>query len=409
MPQGIFSNSITSPSSSHRVLNIVLVNARRVVNAKGGAEKVFCAMANAFVKKGHKVTAVCVDRTEGEPGFQLDEGVNFIIAGLTKLPISLLPVMRKIRALCFSREKRRNNRAILVAKATAYQLQSVFAKSTPDVVVCFQPEATQAVKLLLGDSVPVVTMIHSTPTVIFSKGTPESVISAVSSSSVVQVLRPEFEVQVKKLMPTANLVTIPNSVPQFKQVAPLSSNTIINVGRIAPEKRQVLLVKAFSLLQEEFKGSWNLELWGETHVNPQYTRELDTIEECGIGNQVHLCGTTNNVPRELERASVFAFPSEYEGFPLALTEAMSMGLPAVGWSGCPSVNKLIRDGKNGILCDSTPESLAKALATLMGSVELRKRLGQSAKEDMKEFAPEKVWDRWESMLLSLANKRSLHA
>ena len=68
---------------------------------------------------------------------------------------------------------------------------------------------------------------------------------------------------------------------------------------------------------------------------------------------------------------------------------------------------LIQDGKNGILCDATPESLAKALATLMENVELRKHLGQNAKEDMKEFAPEKIWDRWESILLSLANKRIL--
>lgn len=407
MPQGIFSDSTTTPSYLRRSLNIALVNARRVVNAKGGAEKVFCAMANALVQKGHKVSAICVDQTEGVPGFPLNEGVNFIIVGLKKLPLSLLPVIRKIRALCLNREKRKNNRAILLAKATAYQLQSVFAKSLPDVVVCFQPEATQAVKLLLGNSVPVVTMIHSTPTIIFPKGTPQSIISAVSSSCVVQVLRPEFEVQLKKIMPTANLVTIPNCVPQFKKVAPLSSKTIINIGRIAPEKRQVLLVKAFSLIQEQFKG-WSLELWGERQVNPQYTRKLtNTIEECGIGDQVHLCGTTNDVPKQLARASIFAFPSEYEGFPLALTEAMSMGIPAVGWVDCPSVNKLIRDGENGILCDATPESLAKALATLMENVELRKHLGQNAKEDMKEFAPEIIWDRWESILLSLANKRIL--
>lgn len=407
MPQGVFSDSITVPYKPPRSLNIALVNAWRVVNAKGGTEKVFCAMANALVRRGHRITAVCLDQKEGIPGFPLDERVNFVIAGHAKLPFSLTPTVRRIRSLSLNREKRRNERTVLAVKATAHKLQSVFSNVVPDVVVCFQPEATQAVQLLFRNAVPVVTMLHNTPTSFFPKGTPQSVISSVSSSSVVQVLRPEFELQLKNIMPAANIMTIPNCVPQFQQVAPLSSKTIVNIGRISPVKRQVLLVKAFALIQEQFPD-WKLELWGEKDIDSTYTRELvDVIQACGITNKVNLCGTTNDVPQQLVRASIFAFPSEYEGFPLALTEAMSMGLPAIGWKECPAVNTLIQDGKNGILCDATPESLAKALATLMENVELRKHLGQNAKEDMKEFAPEKIWDRWESILLSLANKRIL--
>lgn len=408
MPQGVFSDSTIASSKSNRSLNIALVNVGRVVDIKGGAEKVFCVMANTLVQRGHKVTAISGDQREGVPGFQLDARVNFIVVGHAELPLSLLPIMCKIRALSLNKEKRRNERAILAAKVTAYRFQSAFANLTPDVIVCFQPEATQAVQLLVGNSVPVVTMLHNTPTIFFSPKTSKASILAVATSNIVQVLRPEFEVQLKKLMPTANIVTIPNGVPQFQESASLSLKTIINVARISPEKRQVLLVKAFALIHEKFPG-WELELWGETNYAPKYTRELvDTIKKCGIENKVHLCGTTNDVPQQLERASVFAFPSEYEGFPLALTEAMAMGLPTVGWKECPAVNTLIQDGKNGLLCDAEPESLAKALARLMGSVDLRKRLGQTAKEDMKEFAPEKIWDRWEAILLSLANnKRAL--
>lgn len=45
----------------------------------------------------------------------------------------------------------------------------------------------------------------------------------------------------------------------------------------------------------------------------------------------------------------FAFPSAYEGFGLSLAEAMSMGLPAVGYKSCSAVNELIVDGKNGFV------------------------------------------------------------
>ena len=58
-------------------------------------------------------------------------------------------------------------------------------------------------------------------------------------------------------------------------------------------------------------------------------------------------GSTNDVPDVLRQGDIFAFPSAYEGFGLSLAEAMSMGLPAVGYKSCSAVNELIVDGKNG--------------------------------------------------------------
>ena len=68
------------------------------------------------------------------------------------------------------------------------------------------------------------------------------------------------------------------------------------------------------------------------------------------------------------------------------------------------MNTLIRDGENGFLCDGTPESLAEALRKLMRDQDLRLRLGAQAKEDMKESAPERVWDQWEDLLTELVEK-----
>ena len=61
-------------------MRILLLNTYRVVNAKGGTEKVFCDMANAMAEKGHEVFAVCLDENQGLPGFQLDERVIFLNA-----------------------------------------------------------------------------------------------------------------------------------------------------------------------------------------------------------------------------------------------------------------------------------------------------------------------------------------
>lgn len=114
-----------------------------------------------------------------------------------------------------------------------------------------------------------------------------------------------------------------------------------------------------------------------------------------------LNGTTNNVAEVLKSADIFAFPSAYEGFGLALAEAMSTGLPAVGFKSCSGVNELIVDGENGLLCDDGVEALAEALDKLMSSKDLRVKMGKAAKESMKQFAPETIWNKWEALLESI--------
>ena len=216
-----------------------------------------------------------------------------------------------------------------------------------------------------------------------------------------QVLRPEFVDVLLDILPSATVEVIPNCVPQFPISANRSSNTIINVGRISSGKRQTLLIEAFALVKDKFP-TWKLELWGETHCDTKYTVTVKSvIKKNGLEDCVRLCGATDNVPLQLKNASIFAFPSEFEGWGLALTEALSMGLPAIGCKECPAVNTLIRDGENGLLCDDTPESLAEALSKLMSDESLRIRFGNVAQKDMKAYAPERVWDQWENLLRSL--------
>ena len=114
--------------------------------------------------------------------------------------------------------------------------------------------------------------------------------------------------------------------------------------------------------------------------------------------QIIFCGTCDNVLKKLETAKIFAFPSSYEGFPLSLTEAMSAGLPAIGYKNCPAVNELIKDGENGFLCEEGVDVFAQALEKLISDEELRKKMGNAAKKDMKQYAPEKIWDRWKNLI-----------
>ena len=121
--------------------------------------------------------------------------------------------------------------------------------------------------------------------------------------------------------------------------------------------------------------------------------------------QILFCGTCDNVLKKLETAKIFAFPSAYEGFSLALTEAMSVELPAIGYKNCPAVNELIKDGENGFLCEEGVDAFAQALEKLMSDEKLRKKMGKAAKEDMKQYAPDRVWDTWEKLMEKILNEK----
>ena len=129
------------------------------------------------------------------------------------------------------------------------------------------------------------------------------------------------------------------------------------------------------------------------------------ISSSNLSDRIFIKGATDKVPEKLREADIFAFPSAFEGFGMALAEGMSVGLPAVGYKSCPAVNELIKDGETGFLCDDGVEPLAQALDKLMGDKELRVQMGKSAKADMAQFAPEKIWDKWEDLMEKVIKKK----
>jgi glycosyltransferase involved in cell wall biosynthesis len=100
----------------------------------------------------------------------------------------------------------------------------------------------------------------------------------------------------------------------------------------------------------------------------------------------------------LRQGDIFVLPSAYEGFGLSLAEAMSMGLPAIGYKNCSAVNELIENEKNGLLCEDGVDALAEALRRLMTDKALRVKYGAYAQKSMEKYSPAKIWRSWEELL-----------
>ena len=139
-----------------------------------------------------------------------------------------------------------------------------------------------------------------------------------------------------------------------------------------------------------------------THISYITVLKGTILSYTGCIGLIKAWGTTNNVNDVLNQGDIFVFPSAYEGFGLTLAEAMSIGLPGIGYKNCSAVNELIQDGVNGLLADDGVDSLAEKMQQLMGNQEMRARFGKAAHEAMKQYDSAIIWDEWEKLIAEVA-------
>jgi phosphatidylinositol alpha-mannosyltransferase len=108
-------------------------------------------------------------------------------------------------------------------------------------------------------------------------------------------------------------------------------------------------------------------------------------EQLGVDGRNFWLGYQEEELPDLYRAwNVFLFPaSGFEQGQRAILEAMAAGLPVVAME-VPGVRDLLTDGREGIVV-SDVESMAAALATLLESSDLRRRMGEAGRRRAMEF------------------------
>lgn len=388
-------------------MKILLLNLWRVIESKGGTEKVFFDMGNNLSARGYEVIAVAMDNKDGNPFFEISKKVNFINISVDMKKYD--GIKYKIqRALYINREKRHmfdeRNRDLLRGK----RLKLVVEKEEPDIIIAFNVEATRILINYLGVTCPIIKMFHFDPDTILKGITPNTK-NALEKCCCVQVLLPNDIERVKKYLTCKRIEYIPNVVPQH--ICPPSEdsreNVIITVARIdSQQKRQHLLIEAFNIVKNCYP-TWKVKIYGETDYDKKYYSYcLNLIKKYNLEDKVIFCGTSNDICKNLKRSKIFAFPSSFEGFSLAMTEAMGVGLPVVGYKSCTSISEIVKDGYNGFLCDDGIEDFAAKLKCLMFDDKLRKQMGENARESMKAFAPEKIWNAWDTLIQEAVENHS---
>src|SRR5262249_40414766 len=104
----------------------------------------------------------------------------------------------------------------------------------------------------------------------------------------------------------------------------------------------------------------------------------------------------------------FVLPSESEGFPNAVLEAMAAGLPIVA-SDLPALREIVTDKEDGLLVPSgDPDALARALCCVIGNRELAWRMGGKGRESVRaRFSVERMVSAFEAIYVRELGRLSL--
>jgi len=170
-----------------------------------------------------------------------------------------------------------------------------------------------------------------------------------------------------------------------------SSPFILSVGTIQPRKNHRRLIRAFGQLDHQY----SLVIAGEKGW--LYQEIFKEVARLGLQNRVHFTGFVDDadLPALYSAATLFAYPSLYEGFGLPVLEAMACGTPVVtaNQSSLPEVA-----GTAGLMVDpKKTDAIASAMAQVLTNPDLHKKLSDAGQIQATKF----TWAAMAQNLLEL--------
>lgn len=188
--------------------------------------------------------------------------------------------------------------------------------------------------------------------------------------------------------------------PPDAETEPSGTLRVLSVGRLAASdayKGFDVLIDAVSRARRR-GAQIELSIVGD---GDDSARLREHARNLGLAGAVQFAGSVSDarLREEFRRCEVFALPSRGEGFGIVFLEAMRFGKPCIGGNhgGTPEV---IGHGVDGFLVEhGDAESLAERLLQLWREPELRKTMGERAREKVKNaYLFPHMRDRWLSVL-----------
>lgn len=352
---------------------------------RGGAERVMANLAGYFYGEGYQVLMVTTRREQIE--YEIPEG---IIRRISEPPLEEL-----------------NGGRLSNFKRRFYRLREIWKEEKPDVILSFIGKNNMmAILTSLGLKIPVAVSVRGEPTEeYYSKGLRLMArqLFRLADGVTLQTKRSRGFFP-KGVQRKATILRNPVHPDFFRErFEGEREKTIVAVGRIDENKNHAMLIRAFAGIAQNFPD-YRLLIYGEGEKQ----KELQKLtEEMGLKERILLPGNAEHVEEVIYKARVFVLPSNTEGMPNTLIEAMLLGITVIA-TDCPCGGpaELIEHGKNGLLVPvGDVEKMKESLQRVLENPQEADQLGRNAAQIKNLYRAEAVYGNWKIYLESIMRKR----
>jgi glycosyltransferase involved in cell wall biosynthesis len=160
-----------------------------------------------------------------------------------------------------------------------------------------------------------------------------------------------------------------------------STPLIVTVANFKPSKgHQHLLAAIPRVLRHHPDARFVL-----AGVGPLESEARATVDRLGIGSAVTFAGFRDDAPALIAAADLFVLPSEHEGLPIALVEALALGTASVVTS-AGGIPEVVTHGREALIVPpKDPVALADGIVRLATDGAARRSMAEAARERAKAF------------------------
>jgi len=165
------------------------------------------------------------------------------------------------------------------------------------------------------------------------------------------------------------------------------ARSLIYMGRVSYEKSIDQVIKAFKLINTE-KPETTLTIVGD---GPERKKLEELVKKLHLENKVIFTGTLHGQAhlKTLQDADIFLTASKTDNMPMAIMEAMSVGLPIVGVNAL-GIPEMVKDGLNGyVVAPDDLKSMAQKTLALLEDDALREKFSKTSRELALGYGEEK--------------------
>ena len=338
----------------------------------GGAEKVAFDLMQEFNRRNYAVTVIRFDKLDsGETAYEVQGEDKHLNIPNRQGGVWVQMHLLLLRAWCFWR---------------------IFHKEKFDHIFSFLEAANIPCAIASSKSV---LSVHLDPNTMTRKIWLAMTLLYPRAKRVVAVSQ-QMRVSLEQRAKLNNVKCIYNPIDiqliQQKATMPIMSITrkfILGVGRLESQKRFDRLITAYA--NTSLKQECDLILVG-SGSQANYLRKQ--IQELGLDDKILLIGFDDNPYKYMAKAQFQVMSSDYEGYPLVLIEALSLGCPIIS-TDCPTgPREIIQPYLNGLLVELTSEALTQAMDQLYYDKVLLNQLRNNALASVSANHIQLIADEW---------------